>query len=492
MIREALLLDVRSAAPEIVLAGAGCLLLLLEAFLPSARRAFAAVSILAVGAYMVLLEKIPSAAAFGGSFDGSILAHTFGLFLGIAAVLTLLVARPYLDRDVAAGMIASDGEFYPLLLWGAVGVSLMARGLDLLVIFLGLETFSLCFYILAAYFKRSEASSEAGLKYFLTGAFASSFTLFGIALVYGKTGTIVIDRFAAAGTGLDPLLAAGLVFLLAGFAFKIALAPFHAWAPDVYAGMPTPAVAFLSVAPKGAALVVLFRVFAALFGGALPDRYRASLAALAVLSMAAGNLMALAQRDIKRLLAYSGIAHMGYVAIALAVFGREAFAAVLVYLFAYALTNIGAFASVAALYRDETRDHPVGLLAGMGTRAPLASGVLALCMISLGGIPATAGFVGKFFVFKSAIEKDLVWLAVVGVANSLVSLGYYLRVVYVLYMREPVVEHGVAGDGPLPLAAESRLALVLCGLGVLGLGIFPGRLWQIAQAASRALPFLRP
>lgn len=487
MIREAILLDVRSAAPEIVLAAAGCLLLLLEAFLPASRRAFAAVSILAAGAYMVLLERIPARDAFGGSFDGSLVAHTFGLFLGTATVLTLLVARPYLERTVAAGLLASDGEFYPLLLWGAVGVSLMARGLDLLVIFIGLETFSLCFYILAGFFKRSEASSEAGLKYFLTGAFASSFTLFGIALVFGATGTIAIDRFFAGGAAGDPLLAAGLAFLLAGFGFKIALAPFHSWAPDVYAGMPTPAVAFLSVAPKGAALLVLFRVLSAAFDGVLPGRYRASLAAVAVLSMAIGNLVALAQRDVKRLLAYSGIAHMGYVAIALAVFGRDAFSAVLVYLFAYALTNIGAFACVAALYRDESRAHPVGLLAGMGTRAPLASGVLALCMISLGGIPATAGFIGKFFVFKAAIEGGLVWLAVVGVANSLVSLGYYLKVVYVLYMREPVEP-----EGPLPLAAESRLALVLCGLGVLGIGLFPGRLWSIAQAASRAVPFLRP
>jgi NADH-quinone oxidoreductase subunit N len=363
----------------------------------------------------------------------------------------------------------------------------MARGLDLLVIFLGLETFSLCFYILAAYFQRSEASSEAGLKYFLTGAFASSFTLFGIALVFGAAGTIAIDGLAGAAASGGPLLAAGLVFLLAGFGFKIALAPFHSWAPDVYAGMPTPAVAFLSVAPKGAALVVLFRVLSAAFDGVLPGRYRASLAALAVVSMLIGNLVALAQQDIKRLLAYSGIAHMGYVAIALAVFGRDALAAVLVYLFAYALTNIGAFACVAALYRDESQPHRIGLLAGMGTRAPLASGVLALCMISLGGIPATAGFIGKFFVFKSAIESGLVWLAVVGVANSLVSLGYYLRVVYVLYMREPVEP-----EGPLPLAAESRLALLLCGLGVLGIGLFPGRLWQIAQAASRAVPFLRP
>lgn len=487
MISAALALDVRAAVPEVVLAGAGCLLLLLEAFLPATRRAFAAISILAAGGYMVLLERIPGGDAFTGTFDGSIFARTFGLFLGLAAVLTLLVARPYLERAVAARLIASDGEFYPLLLWGAVGLSLMARGLDLLVIFLGLETFSLCFYILAAYFKRSEASSEAGLKYFLTGAFASSFTLFGIALIFGKTGSTAIARFAEAHAAADPLLLAGLVFLLSGFAFKIALAPFHAWAPDVYAGMPTPAVAFLSVAPKGAALVVLFRVLAGLFEGVLPGRVRAGLAAVAVLSMVLGNLVALAQRDIKRLLAYSGIAHMGYVAITLAVFGRDAFSAALVYLFAYALTNVGAFACVAALYRDETQAHPVGLLAGMGTRAPLASGVLALCMISLAGIPATAGFIGKFFVFKSAIEKDLVWLAVVGVVNSLVSLGYYLRVVYVLYMLEPVEP-----EPPAPLAAESRLALVLCGLGVLAVGVFPARLWQIAQAASRAVPFLRP
>jgi len=487
MIPGAYSLDVSAALPEIVVASAGCLLLLLEAFLPVARRTFAAISILAAGSYMVLLERIPGSDAFAGSFDGSILARTFGLFLGLAAVLTLLVARPYLERAVAAGLIASDGEFYPLLLWGMVGISLMARGLDLLVIFLGLETFSLCFYILAAYFKSSEASSEAGLKYFLTGAFASSFTLFGIAWIYGKTGSISIARFADAHVGADPLLAAGLVFLLSGFAFKIALAPFHSWAPDVYAGMPTPAVAFLSVAPKGAALVVLFRVFAGVFDGVVPGRFRAALAAIAILSMIVGNLVALAQRDVKRLLAYSGIAHMGYVAIGLAVFGRDALAAVLLYLFAYALTNIGAFAAVAALYRDERESHPVGLLAGMGTRSPLAAGVLALCMISLGGIPATAGFIGKFFVFKAAIEKDLVWLAVVGVLNSLVSLGYYLRVVYVLYMREPVED-----ELPAPLAPESRLALVLCGLGVLGLGIFPARLWQIVQAASRALPSLRP
>ena len=478
--------DLRSAAPEIALSAAGCLLLLLEAFVPATRRAFAALSILAVGGYLLLLEKLPGGSSFGGTFDSSVFARAFGLFLGLAAVLTLLIARPYLEAAVKAKWIPEGGEFYPLLLWGVAGVSVMARGLDLLVVFLGLETFSLCFYILAAFFRKSAASAEAGLKYFLTGAFASSFTLLGIAILFGKFGTIRIPAFGGADPA-DPLLAAGLVFLLAGFGFKIALAPFHAWAPDVYAGMPTPAVAFLSVAPKGAAMIVLFRVFSSAFGGVLPPRFQTALAALAVLSMCLGNLVALAQRDIKRLLAYSGIAHMGYVGIALAVFGREALAAVLVYLFAYALANVGAFACVAALSRDETKPHSIGLYAGAGRTAPLPALVLAICMISLGGIPATAGFIGKFFVFKAAIEKNMLWLALVGVANSLVSLGYYLRVVYVLYMREPI-----EGESPAPLSPESRLAILLCGLGTLALGIFPSRALDLAAVASRFLPHLGP
>jgi NADH-quinone oxidoreductase subunit N len=478
--------DLISVRPEIALAATGLLLLLLEAFAPALRRFFAAISILSVGGYLWFLERLPGTSTFGGTLDASPAAQAFGLFVGLAAILTLLITRPYLESAERERLAPAGGEFYALLLWGAVGASLMARGLDLLVIFLGLETFSICFYVLAAYFRKVPASSEAGLKYFLTGAFASSFTLFGIAILFGKTGSTQLARMAAAPTA-DPLLAAGVVLLVAGFGYKVALAPFHSWAPDVYAGMPTPAVAFLSTVPKGAALVALFRILAVLFEGAIPDRFRAGLAAVAVLSMCLGNLVALAQRDIKRLLAYSGIAHMGYVAIALAVFGREALAAVFIYLFAYALTNIGAFAAVASLYGDETKPHSIGLIAGYGRKAPFAAFVLAVCMISLGGIPATAGFIGKFFVFKVAIEKGLLWLAIVGVANSLVSLGYYLRVVYVLYMREPL-----EGEEPEPLAPESTLALALCLAGVFAVGLFPGRVIEIANVAARYLPGLSP
>lgn len=479
--------DLVSVLPEIVLAVTGSLLLILEAFFPSTRKAFAALSILAVGGYVVLLNGIPSSPTFLGTLDGSMISRTFGLFFGLCAILTLLVARPYMDDADGARLATAGGEFYALVLWGVVGVSLMARGLDLLVIFLGLETFSICYYILAAFFRKVEASAEAGLKYFLTGAFASSFTLFGIAILFGNAGSTNIAMLGSGAGGLNAWLAVGLVFLLAGFGFKVSLAPFHSWAPDVYAGMPTPAVAFLSVAPKGAALLVLYRIFAATFHGSLPGNFQAILAAVAVLSMCLGNLVALAQNDIKRLLAYSGIAHMGYVAIALAVLGREALAAVVIYLFAYAVTNIGAFAAVAALYKDETKRHTIGLLAGYGRKAPFAAFVLAICMISLAGIPATAGFMGKFFVFKAAIGQGLLWLAIVGVINSLVSLGYYLRVVYVLYMREPI------DDTSAPrLAPESWLALAICLAGVFLIGLFPARLLEIAQGAARALPLLRP
>ncbi len=380
----------------------------------------------------------PIGLSFNGRYETSDLTAAAGLFASATAAVAILVAKPYLQRVGQA-----KGEFYALLLWGHLGVLLMIRGLDLLIVFIGLETLSLSFYVLAAFFRAIPASSEAGLKYFLTGAFGSAFTLYGIALLFGKSGSVRIAALSRPDLAADPLVAFGLLLLLVGFGFKMSLAPFHAWAP-----------------------------------------FRTAIAALAILSMSLGNVVALAQRDIKRLLAYSGIAHMGYVTIALAVFGREALAAVIVYFFTYVVSNAGAFAAVAALYRDETKPHPVGLLAGEGIRSPFSSGVLALCLFSLAGIPATAGFIGKFFIFKSAIEQGLYALAVIGVVNSLVSIGYYLKVVYVLYMREPVEE-----VGPPPLAAADRLVLGLCAAGILVLGVFPAGLWNLARRAAASLPF---
>jgi NADH-quinone oxidoreductase subunit N len=474
--------DLAATAPEIVLAAAGCFILLLEAFAPGARRWFATIALLAVAGSLYFLARVPAGPAFGGRLDSSPLTLLAGLFLGGSAALAILVAKPYLERTGE-----ERGEFYALLLWGHLGVSLMVRGLDLLLVFIGLETLSLAFYVLAAIFRTIPASSEAGLKYFLTGSFGSTFTLFGIVLLFGASGSSKIEALSRPGlTGLSAVLC-GLLLLLVGFGFKMSLAPFHAWAPDVYQGMPTPAVAYLSVAPKGASVIVLYRVFSAVFEAGMPDRFRAGLAALAILSMTLGNVVALAQRDIKRLLAYSGIAHMGYVTIALAVFGRDALAAVLVYFFAYLVSNAGAFAAVAALYRDETKPHPLALLAGEGRRSPFAAAVLALCLFSLAGIPATAGFIGKFFLFKAALEKGLYSLAIIGVLNSLVSIGYYLKVVYVMYMRD-----AVEPEGPPPLTPADRLALGICAAGIFALGIFPAGLWQLARRAAETLPLGGP
>ncbi|MGH9366528.1 MAG: NADH-quinone oxidoreductase subunit N, partial [Thermoanaerobaculia bacterium] len=455
---------------------------LLEAFAPATRRWFATLALAAIAGSLYLLARAPLGASFGGRLETSALTSLLGLFLGATAAIAILVAKPYLRRTGE-----EKGEFYALLLWGHLGVSLMVRGLDLLVVFIGLETLSLAFYVLAAFFRGIPASSEAGLKYFLTGAFASAFTLYGIALLFGKSGSLRLSALSQVGLAADPVVTFGLVLLLAGFGFKMSLAPFHAWAPDVYQGMPTPAVAYLSVAPKGASVLVLYRLLTAVFQGGLPDRFQTGIAALAILSMTLGNVVALAQRDIKRLLAYSGIAHMGYVTIALAVFGRGALAAVIVYFFAYLVSNAGAFAAVSTLYRDESKPHPIGLLAGEGRRAPFPSAVLALCFFSLAGIPATAGFIGKFFVFGAAIERGLYALAVIGILNSLVSIGYYLKVVYFLYMRDPVEP-----EGPPPLGAADGLALALCAAGILLLGIFPAALLGLARQAAETLPFFGP
>jgi NADH-quinone oxidoreductase subunit N len=480
--------DLRAASPEIALTAAGCLLVLLEAFAPKARRWYAPLSLAAIAGSLWLLLVAPAGASFGGRYETSPLTAAFGIFLAGSAAISVLVAKSFLERSGE-----EKGEFYALLLWSLVGCLLMTRGLDLLIIFIGLELLSLSLYVLAGFFRAVHASAEAGLKYFLTGAFGSAFTLYGIALLFGKAGSVSLSALAEPGLASDPAVLLGLLLLFVGFGFKMALAPFHAWAPDVYAGMPTPAVAFLSVAPKGASLLVLYRVFAALFAEGLPGRLRAALAAVAVLSMTLGNVVALAQRDIKRLLAFSGIAHMGYVAIALVVFGRNALAAAIVYLFAYLVSNTGAFAAVAALYRDESKPHPVTQLAGEGRRSPFAAAVLALCLLSLAGIPATSGFVGKFFVFKAAIEKGaeggrlFYSLAVIGVVNSLISLGYYLRVVYTLYMKD-----SVETDGAPPLSASDGLALAVCGATVLVLGIFPAAIWGAALRAAESLALFYP
>jgi NADH-quinone oxidoreductase subunit N len=472
--------DLWHVAPELALTAAGVATLLLEAFAPALRRAFTPLAVAAtVVAGWLAWARVPRRESFAGLlvFDGVALA--FALVVLLATVLGLLASHGYLRRERILG-----GEYHALLLWSAAGMLLMLRATELLTVFVALETLSLALYALAAYHRRVAIGTEAAIKYFLMGAFAGAFVLYGIALLYGETGSTrfdAIERAFSAGPASPLLAGLGVVMLIAGFAFKMSLAPFHAWSPDTYQGSPSPFVAFLSVAPKVASALVLMRILETVIGTGDLD-WRGLVALLAVLSMAVGNLFALVQKDIKRMLAYSGVAHMGYLAIALVNLGADAYGPVLVYLLAYALMNAGAFAVVALLYARPGEQHAIAELSGWGWRFPLLGLCLTVCMLSLGGIPPTLGFVGKYLIFLHAVEHGDLWLALVGVATSLIGVFYYLRVVYTLYMRpEERAPEGLAIDG------WGRAAAALAALGTLALGLFPGRLLGWVWEAMRSV-----
>ena len=475
--------DLAALTPELWLVGGGVALLLLDAFLPRAKRWLTPLAVATVAGALVAVTRAASGADtvhFGGLIETSALSLAAAAVVLLAALLAIFASDGYLRRERLAG-----GEYHALLLWCAAGLLLMLRSRELLTIFLALELLSICLYSLAGYHRRLAIATEAALKYFLMGAFVSAFVLYGIALVWGETGSTELDGIAAAlaaGTGHPWLITLGMLLLVAGFAFKMSLIPFHAWAPDAYQGAPSPFVAFLSVAPKAASAIVLIRLLTALAGGAQSEKWASLVAILAVLSMVGGNLMALVQRDIKRMLAYSGIAHMGYLLIPLVGIDEAAGEPVLIYLLAYVLMNAGAFAIVGMLYSSPGEQHLISDLAGWGHRRPLLAGCLGLCMLSLGGIPPTLGFLGKYLVFVHAIRHGHLWLAVIGVLAALVGVFYYLRVVYTLYMLPEVrtpAEPTADGWG--------RLAAVIAAGGSLVLGIWPGALLEWLQQTARVL-----
>ncbi len=467
--------DLATLAPELTLAAAGSSILLLEAFIPALRRAFTGLSVLAVVVAAWFAWGLPAGSSFGGLLESTPLTALGSTIVLAAAALALLASQGYLLRE---GILS--GEYHALMLWAVCGMLLMLRSTELLTVFVSLELLSLCLYALAAFNRKIVVGSEAALKYFLMGAFASAFVLYGIALVYGATGTTFFSGVARAFASGQPAAASptvgaiGVILLVAGFGFKMSVAPFHAWAPDTYQGAPSPYVAFLSVAPKAASAFVLIRVLHTVFPNLLGGNWPAIVATLAVVSMVTGNLLALVQKDIKRMLAYSGVGHMGYLLIPLASLDVSSFGdgsswpPVLVYLAAYALMNAGAFAVIGMLYSRAGEQHLISELSGWGYRFPLLGLCLTVCMLSLGGIPPTLGFLGKYLVFLHAVRHGQVWLALVGVATSLVGIYYYLRVVYTLYMKEEVREPaGLLIDG------WGKTAAVLAALGTLALGIFP-------------------
>jgi NADH-quinone oxidoreductase subunit N len=456
------------------------IVLLWDAFAPRMKALLAPLSLIILIVAANSERFIGGGTFFGGTYEISPITRVFDITFFLAAMLTTLFARDFLDRE---GI--ESGEFYALLLWGTVGMMMMAKGLDLLIIILGLEMLSMCIFVLVGFARKLPVSNEASVKYFLMGAFATGFVLYGTALFYGatqSTNITVMARYFATSDGSNPLLTIAFVLLMAGFGFKLALAPFHPWAPDVYQGAPTPVSGWLSVAPKAATLIALVRLFTAMTPVLPKVSWMQLVAVLSVLSMLIGNAVAIVQRDLKRMLAYSGIAHVGYMTIAMLTMRDENIAAVAVYTIVYALMNIGAFGVVSLLSKNQNDPQTLDDIAGLGFRRPYYGLALAICMFSLAGLPPTGGFVSKFYIFKSAIDSGHTTMALLGILASIISVYYYLRVVYFLYMKEPAEGFVVETVGDV----FSVGALAISMIGILLIGIYPTPLFNMAGAAARA------
>lgn len=457
--------------PEIILVVMGTLIMAMEPIAPKNRQSF-----LGTFALVALIAAIPlSLITFtnpGPVFGGMLLIDGFATFFRllvlIVGVLTILMSRPYLEREGA-----ESGEYYALFLFSIVGQCLMASANELIMIFLGLEVSSISSYILAGYLRKDPRNNEAALKYFLLDSFATAFFLYGISMVYGATGSTNladIRQALMAGNLVTPenLLFAAAALMFAGFAFKVGAAPFQVWVPDVYQGAPTPVAAFLSAGPKAAAFAVLLRVFFTTF---IPfsDQWEPIIWVTALATMLVGNFAALVQSNIKRMLAYSSVAHAGYVLIAISTHSDIGTAAAMFYLAAYAFMNVGAFAVVSHFGRKGETNMEVKDFAGLAIHQPFLAGVLAFFMFSLIGIPLTGGFFGKFYIFKSAIDSQFYWLAALGLVNSALAAYYYLRVVVTMYMEEP----SFASATVPPLDLGSKTVLGICCTGTVFLGVFP-------------------
>ena len=415
-----------------------------------------------------------NAAFFGGTFLLDPFSTFFKFIFYIACGLGILVSINYLKiEDI------HRGEYYALMLFATTGMMLMASAGDLITLYLGLELMALSIYILAGFMRRDNRSNESAIKYLLLGAFSSGIMLYGMSLLYGLSGTTSLAGILAFLRGADlanPVLFLAMIMLVVSFGFKVAAVPFHMWVPDVYEGAPTSVTAFMSAGPKVAGFAVLLRVFTFTLEP-LHAHSTAIISGLAVLTMAVGNIMALSQTNIKRMLAYSSIAHAGYSLVGLAAGGPEGAASVMLYVFIYALMNMGAFGVVIMLRKTGERGEEIADFAGLGKTNKTAAFLMLIFMFSLTGIPPLAGFVGKFYIFKSAVQAGLVWLAVAGVLFSAVSAYFYLRIIMIMYMSEP------KGRFELTTSPSLALALAISVTAVIVIGVYPTDILNFARAS---------
>jgi NADH-quinone oxidoreductase subunit N len=475
--------DFLSILPMTILAVFGMIVLLVDlALTPEHRHRTAWLALMgfvAAGAASLALINQHSA-GFGGMIALDPYAQVLGLVAIVAGALTVLTSFHYV-RDLGFGR----SEYYALLLFSVSGMVMMAAANNLIVVFIALELLSIPLYVLAGFARPRVESEEAAIKYFLLGAFASGFLLFGIALMYGGLGTTDLTRIAlslAQQTGASPLVLIGAGLLLVGLGFKVAAVPFHMWTPDVYEGAPTPITGFMSVGAKAAGFAALLRVFVYSLGAIQAD-WVTLVAILSAVTMIVGNIVAVSQTNLKRMLAYSSIAHAGYLLMGVASANQAGVAGALFYLVAYAFTNLGAFAVLAAMARQSGEDQTFPTYRGLYRRSPALAVMMMIFMLSLTGIPLTGGFIGKYYLFLSAIEANLIWLAVIGVLTSVVSAFFYLRVIVDMFMREaePGREVEPMSYRPLNFTVSLSAAVVII------LGVVPMAVLAMVTAAAQLL-----
>ncbi|PLX88860.1 MAG: NADH-quinone oxidoreductase subunit N, partial [Desulfuromonas sp.] len=454
--------------PSLILTCFGMGLLLINVFLPRGTTRHALwISLIGLAVTGLFVFKGWGHPQYG--FNDAVALDNFAAFFNltflVAAGLTILMSDEYLHRE---GYPVS--EYYPLILLTTAGAMWMASGTDMMTIFLGLEVMSVSLYVLAGFFRGQLRSNEAGLKYFLLGAFSTGFLLYGIALIYGATGTTKLTEIgiylnAHASLISNPMTLAGLGLLSIGFLFKIAAAPFHMWTPDVYEGAPTPITAFMSAGPKAAAFAAFMRILEYSFFSLKPE-WTAMLWVLAVLTMIVGNVIAISQTNVKRMLAYSSIAHAGYALVGMVAANEIGYSGLLFYMLAYSFMNIGAFAVLVLAGKKGEDNLTLDGLSGFGYKRPFLGVAMTIFLFSLMGLPPTAGFAGKFYIFAGAIKAGYVWLAVIGVLNSAVSLYYYLRVMVYMYFRDPVEDFSWVA---MPVSVVVSIVTAIAGCLYLGI-----------------------
>lgn len=483
--------------PEVLLLALGLLVIAADLFMGrrTSRRVLAYLSLggLLIVLAVVILQSAPLLdpgappvqAVLGGMVRVDLAAQVFRMMFLAAAILTVVISLDFKP-------LKHNGEYFGLIIFSTLGMGMMAAASNIIMLYVGLETTSIALYMLVGFLRDTRPSSEAGMKYFLFGAFTSTILLYGLSLLFGFTGqtsyegiSSVLSRLVASQETLPVMVA--LVLVMVGFGFKVAAVPFHMWTPDVYEGAPTPITAFISVASKAAGFAVLVRFFLLVFGP-VQEQWIGLVAALATATMIVGNVLAIPQRNFKRMLAYSSIAQAGYVLIGVAAVGELGTSAVLYYLAAYVLTNIAAFA-VAEIVANTTGSELIKDMAGFSRRSPAVSLALLAAMLSLSGVPPLAGFFGKFFIFNAAVgytdangQHTLIWLAVVGVLNSIVALYYYLIILKVVY-----VDRAEGDETPARVQGTFKIALAVTVAGMLIMGIFAAPWYTLTTAAAQAI-----